>query len=197
MSSPDKHSCTAFDRQQLIASGKLVDVVRAVKRAIDAGAVGPLLIFDDHSSRQIEIDFRGSVDDVLARLPPDAPPAESARGPGRPKLGVVPREVTLLPRHWDWLGQQPGGASAVLRRLVEQALRGNDAPERARQAMESVDRFMQVMAGDLPGYEEASRALYRGERKRFGTLTAAWPQDVRHHLLQLAAIAWDEQKDAC
>lgn len=197
MTSFEKDSCTAFDHQQLIASGALTDVVRAAKQAIDAGTAGPLLIFDDRSSRQIEIDFRGSVDDVLARLQPAAPAADAtARGPGRPKLGVVPREVTLLPRHWDWLGQQPGGASAVLRRLVEQALRGNDAAERARQAMESVDRFMRVMAGDLPGYEEASRALYRGERKRFGTLTAAWPPDVRNHLRKLAAIAWDEQKDA-
>lgn len=197
MTSSNQASCTAFDHQRLIASGAPIDVIRAAKQALDAGASGPVLIFDDRSSRQIEIDFRGSVDDVLARLQPDAAAAETAaRGPGRPKLGVVPREVTLLPRHWDWLGQQPGGASAVLRRLVEQSLRGNDVAERARQAIEAVDRFMQVMAGDLPDYEEASRAFYRGERKRFGTLTAAWPQDVRHHLLQLAAIAWDEQKDA-
>lgn len=190
-------SCTAFDQQRLIASGALAEVVRASKQAFDAGAHGTLLIFDDHSSRQIEVDFRGTLEDVLARLQQDAATAEPAtRGPGRPKLGVVPREVTLLPRHWDWLGQQPGGASAVLRRLIEQALRSNGAKERARQAVESVDRFMQVMAGDLVGYEEASRAFYRGERERFSTLTAAWPQDVRIHLQRLAAIAWDEQSDA-
>jgi hypothetical protein len=200
---PDKimsqHSATsalAFDHQKLLARGALADVVRTAKQALDAGATGPLLILDDHSSHLIEIDFRGTVDEVLARLAPKAVVAEPvSRGPGRPKLGVVPREVTLLPRHWDWLGQQPGGASAVLRRLVEQSMRNGGAKERARQAVESVDRFMRVMAGDAPDYEEALRAFYRGERERFIALTAAWPADVRTHLQQLAAIAWDEQAD--
>jgi hypothetical protein len=159
-----------------------------------------LPVFDEHDSRQLEIDFLGSVDEVLSRLAPHAASASAAepaaRGPGRPRLGVVPREVTLLPRHWAWLGQQPGGASAVLRRLVEQSIRHGGAKERARQAMESVDRFMRVMAGDEPGYEEASRAFYRGDRERFGALTAAWPADVSAHLQQLAAVAWDERADA-
>ncbi|MHB1056996.1 MAG: DUF2239 family protein [Rhodanobacter sp.] len=188
-------SCTAFDHQRLIASGPLAEVARAAKQALDAGAGGPLLIFDDRSSRQVEIDFRGTLDEVLARLPHDDS-TPSSRGPGRPKLGVVPREITLLPRHWDWLATQPGGASAALRRLVEHASRDGDGKGRARLAVEAVDRFMQVMAGDLAGYEEASRAFYRGERERFATLTAAWPQDVRAHLQKLAAIAWDEQSDA-
>jgi hypothetical protein len=193
----DGATCSAFDHHHLLATGPLADVAIAAKQALDAGARGPLLIFDDQSSRPIEVDFRGSAQDVLARLPhAHATPAPTARGPGRPKLGVVPREVTLLPRHWDWLGQQPGGASAVLRRLVEQALRGNDAKDRARQAIESVDRFMRVMGGDLAHYEEASRAFYRGERERFAKLIGAWPEDVRAHLQRLAAIAWDEQADA-
>jgi uncharacterized protein len=197
MSPAGELSCIAFDHQRLLASGPLAEVVRAAKQALDAGADGPLLIFDDRSSRQIEVDFRGTLDEVLARLPQAAAaPAPTSRGPGRPKLGVVPREVTLLPRHWDWLAAQPGGASAVMRRLVEQALRGNGAHERARQAVESVDRFMQVMAGNLAGYEETSRAFYRGEHERFAALTAAWPPDVRTHLLRLAAIAWDEQAGA-
>ena len=196
---PSSHavSCIAFDGPKQIANGALADVARAAKQALDAGATGPLLVFDERDSRQVEIDFRGSVDDVLARLAPSAAPAEPAsRGPGRPKLGVVSREVTLLPRHWTWLGQQPGGASAVLRRLVERSIRHGGAKERARQAMESVDRFMRVMAGDEPGYEEASRAFYRGDRERFNALTAAWPADVRAHLRQLAAVAWDERDDA-
>ncbi|EIL92130.1 DUF2239 family protein [Rhodanobacter spathiphylli] len=189
-------SCIAFDGPQRIGQGALADVARAAKQRLDAGAAGPLLVFDERDSRPIEIDFRGSVDDVLARLAPATPAEPANRGPGRPKLGVVPREVTLLPRHWDWLGQQPGGASAVLRRLVEQSIRQGGAKERARQAIESVDRFMRVMAGDEPGYEEASRAFYRGDRERFGALIAAWPADVSAHLQQLAAIAWDERADA-
>jgi len=193
-------SCIAFDGSKQIAHGTLADVARAAKQALDTGAAGPLLVFDERDSHQVEIDFRGSVDDVLSRLAPHAAPAAAAepasRGPGRPKLGVVPREVTLLPRHWAWLGQQPGGASAVLRRLVEQSIRHGGGKERARQAMESVDRFMRVMAGDEPGYEEASRAFYRGDRARFGVLTATWPADVGAHVRQLAAVAWDEREDA-
>lgn len=187
-------TCTAFDHHRLIASGPLAEVVRAAKLALDAGADEPLLIFDDRDGRQIEVDFRGTLAEVLARLPGAAD--AGTRGPGRPRLGVVPREVTLLPRHWDWLATQPGGASAVLRRLVEQAARGGGAKDRARAAVESVDRFMRVIGGDLPGYEEASRAFYRGDRASFDALTDAWPTDVREHLHRLAAIAWDEQADA-
>jgi hypothetical protein len=191
-------TCIAFDHQSLIASGPMTDVVRAAKRSLDAGVAGPLLIFDDRSSRQIEVDFRGTPEEVLARLSSTEanPGAAATRGPGRPKLGVVPREVTLLPRHWDWLAQQTGGASAALRRLVEHASRNNDAKDRSRQSVESVDRFMRVMAGDLPHYEEASRAFYRRDRASFAEATSEWPQDMRVHLQRLAAIAWDEQADA-
>jgi len=191
---PAKVTCTAFDHHRLIASGPLAEVVRAAKLALDAGASEPLLIFDDRDSRQIEVDFRGTLVEVLARLP--GADAAAARGPGRPKLGVVPREITLLPRHWDWLAAQPGGASATLRRLVEHAARSSDTKDRARRAVESVDRFMRVIGGDLAGYEEASRAFYRGDRAGFDQLTAAWPADVRTHLQSLAAIAWDDQADA-
>ncbi|HEY0197428.1 MAG TPA: DUF2239 family protein [Rhodanobacter sp.] len=108
----------------------------------------------------------------------------------------MPREVTLLPRHWDWLAQQPGGAAAVLRQLVERAVRGNEAEQRAHASNESADRFMQVMAGELPGHQEASRAFYRGARAAFAKRIAGWPRDVRGHLQCLAAIAWDKQADA-
>ncbi|MDE3210521.1 MAG: DUF2239 family protein [Pseudomonadota bacterium] len=194
MTTPDDASCCAFDHHRLIARGPLAEVARAATRALDAGADGPVLVFDERSSRPIELDFRGSPADVLARLAPlGAAPAPANRGPGRPKLGVTAREVTLLPRHWDWLAQQPGGASAVLRRLVEQAQRGDAPKQRARQAMEAVDRFMNAMTGDFAGHEEASRAFYRGERGRFTLLVEHWPADVRDHLRRLVARAWDEQ----
>ena len=190
----DDVTCSAFDDRRLIARGPLAEVVRATKQALDAGAAGSILIFDDRTSQLIEVDFRGSLDEVMARLPGPAPAA--ARGPGRPRLGVVAREVTLLPRHWDWLGQQPGGISGALRRLVENATRQQEPQARARQAQEATDRFMRVMAGDLAGYEEASRALYRGERERFAELTATWPADVREHLLKLAVDAWASEVTA-
>jgi len=191
----DSPSCTAFLGHRLIASGPLPEVALAAKQALDAGAHEPLLVFDDASSLPVEIDFRGTPKEVLGRLrgSPAAPASSATRGPGRPKLGVTAREVTLLPRHWDWLGQQPGGASATLRRLVEEAKRGSGAKERARLASEAADRFMRVMAGDLPSYEEASRAFWRGQRSAFAQRIKTWPQDVRDHLLRLATLAWDEQ----
>lgn len=182
-------TCTAFDGYRLLASGTPAKVALALKHALDAGALGPLLAFDDRSGRPVEFDLRGSEADVLARL--QIAPSLS-RGPGRPRLGVAAREVTLLPRHWDWLAAQPGGASATLRRLVEQALRDGGPAQRTREASEAVDRFMSAMTGNLPGHEEASRAFWRGERERFAQLTDAWPADVRNHLHQFAARAWDE-----
>lgn len=191
-------TCTAFASHRLVASGRLPDVAMACKKVLDAGAQEPLLVFDDHSGRQLEIDFRGTPKQVLARLrtqvaTSDAPAAaQPARGPGRPKLGVVAREVTLLPRHWDWLGEQSGGASATLRRLVEDARRGNGPRERARRAGEALERFMLAMAGNFPGYEEASRCFYRADRTGFDARTAKWPKDVRMHARRLAAMAWDD-----
>jgi hypothetical protein len=185
---PASATCTAFDGHRLLASGPCAEVALAVKRALAAGADGPVLVFDDHSGRPVEFDPRGSEADLRARRSePQAP-----RGPGRPKLGVTAREVTLLPRHWDWLAKQPGGASAALRRLVEQAIRDGGPTQRSRESAEAVDRFMLAMTGNLPGHEEASRAFWRGERERFVQLTEAWPIDVRDHLRRLAAIAWDD-----
>lgn len=190
MTDASNPSCSAFAQHRLIARGTLSAVARAAKQAIDGGASGPVLVFDDHSSRQIELDLRGTPDDVAARLAPAESAPAPVRGPGRPRLGVTAREVTLLPRHWEWLAQQPGGASAVLRRLVEQAQRSGAAKQPARLAMEAVERFMQAMTGDLAGHEEASRAFYRGERENFALLTEPWPVDVRDHLRGLAARAW-------
>lgn len=185
MSPSDVHA-VAFEGPCLLASGPLAEVARAAWQAQRRELAGPLLVFDARSSQPLDLDLRGSEDEVLARLQP--PPAK----PGRPRLGVVAREVTLLPRHWKWLASQRGGASATLRRLVEQASRGSDARSRRRQAGESVDRFMLAMCGDLPGYEEASRAFWRGERETFAGLTHAWPADVRDHLNALATAAWSE-----
>jgi hypothetical protein len=187
----DLGTCIAFDGHRRIAAGSLADVAVATKQAVDAGANGPVLIFDERDGRPLELDLRGTIADVVARLPSPPHDAELApRGPGRPKLGVVAREVTLLPRHWDWLASQPGGASASLRRLVDEARRNHAERDAARLAGEAVDRFMSAMAGNLPGYEEASRAFWRKERERFMQVTDAWPADVREHVRRLATRAW-------
>ena len=172
-----RENFTAFDGHRRLASGPLGDVVLGVKRAIEGGVTRPILIFDDATGQAIDIDTRGADHDVVARYSPQA------RGRGRPRLGVVAREVTLLPRHWDWLNKQSGGASVALRRLVEEARRRGDG---GREARDATYNFMSAMAGDLPGFEEATRALFAGDRQRFGDLIDPWPDDVRAHALELA-----------
>ena len=189
--------CTAFKGARCIAAGELADVALKAKAAVDKGE--QVMIFDDATSESIEVDFRGSAEDVLKRLaqPGDNQAVtEGPRGPGRPKLGVVAREITLLPRHWDWLSAQPGGASVALRKLVEEARRANGGKDRVRQSQEAAYRFMSVMAGNRPGFEEATRALFAGHRDRFDQLIAPWPKDVRHHASTLAADALDAQPGA-
>jgi hypothetical protein len=187
----------AFEGDRRIASGDLREVARAAKQTLDRRDDVSILVFDDAGSGPIEIDFRGTVQEVLARLPDiirgpvaldDAPSAP--RGPGRPRLGVVAREITLLPRHWDWLARQPGGASVAIRRLVEEARRTGEGKDRLRQAREAAYRFMSVMAGNKPHYEDAIRALFAGDRERFEELIAGWPADVRDHASQLAERAF-------
>jgi hypothetical protein len=137
----------------------------------------------------IEVDFRGSAEDVARRMAEEVP-VTVPRRPGRPKLGVVAREVTLLPRHWEWLASQPGGASVVLRKLVEQAKRANPVADARRRAQEAAYRFVSAMAGNEPGFEEAIRALFAGNRERFAEMVEQWPEDVRDHAKKLAAAAF-------
>ena len=189
--------CTAFKGPRCIAAGELADVALKAKTAVDKGE--QVLIFDDTTSESIEVDFRGSAEDVLRRLAQtdgNQVVTDGPRGPGRPKLGVVAREITLLPRHWDWLNAQPGGASVALRKLVEEARRANGGKDRVRQSQEAAYRFMSIMAGNRPGFEEATRALFAGHRDRFDQLIAPWPKDVRHHARKLAADALDAQPRA-
>ena len=194
-------TCIAFEGDRRIGSGDLRDVARLAKASHDCGD-GSILIFDSASSHRVEFDLRGSLDEILARLPtapepgdPLVPPAPetatpSPRGPGRPKLGVVAREVTLLPRHWEWLAQQRGGASVALRRLVDEARHANKDKDRIRQAQEATYRFIAALAGDKPDYEEVARALFAGDAARFAQRTAGWPVDVRDHARVLAAAAF-------
>jgi hypothetical protein len=190
---------TAFDGQRRLASGPLTEVALAVKKSSDRASHAPILIFDDSTGRPIDLDLRGTDSEILKRLPQtagtrgpaaDLPPPDSPlsepRGRGRPRLGVVAREVTLLPRHWDWLGAQPGGASVALRKLVEQARRANGDRDRSRAARDAAYHFMSAMAGDLPGFEEAARALFADDRRRFAGLITAWPDDIRDHVIKLA-----------
>ena len=184
---------SAFAGDRLLAAGPLAEVAIAVKMASGQADHVPILIFDDATGRAIDLDLRGSHRDIIARLPqPRAAEPETApeaRGRGRPKLGVVSREVTLLPRHWDWLNARPGGASVTLRKLVEEARRANADTDRQRAARDAAYHFMSAMAGDRPGFEEASRALFKGDSARLAELIAEWPMDIRQHLLRMLAAS--------
>ena len=187
--------CTAFHGTTCIASGELPSVALAAKAVVDAGPASTILLFDDLTGEFVDLDFRGTPADVARRaeahLEALTAREELPRGPGRPKLGVVAREVTLLPRHWDWLATQPGGASITLRRLVEQARRTSGGRDRVRRSQSAAYRFMSAMAGDEPGFEEAARALFAGNLERFNALVDGWPPDVRDHARRLATGAFD------
>lgn len=199
----------AFEGATCLARGPLAAVALQVKAAIEERPGARLMVFNAQTSEILDFDHRGTQQEVLARLALTHAPAVPAQGqaaegegesdsataktgPGRPKLGVVAREVTLLPRHWAWLAGQPGGASVALRKLVEQARKDSLAQDQLRMSQEASYRFMSAMsamAGSLAGFEEAARALFAADRLRFEALIAPWPVDVQSHLLALAQVA--------
>lgn len=173
-------SYTAFQGCRKVATGNLPEVAAFLRDRPQ----GETLVFDDSSGSQVDLDLRAAPDAGSVR--PVANATAETRRRGRPRLGVAAREVTLLPRHWDWLNSQPGGASVALRKLVDEARRISGDRDRVRAAQEAAYRFMTVTAGNLPGYEEALRALFEYDRRRFGDLIAGWPEDVRDYAVQLA-----------
>ena len=197
--------CTAFEGQRLLSSGPLIEVALAVKTATERGSSSTVLVFDDVTGRVVDLDLRGTKADIIERLsrppqefvgryaprssspssPSEGEPSEP-RGRGRPKLGVVAREVTLLPRQWEWLSAEPGGASAVLRRLVDEARRDGGSLRNRRTAQEAAYQFMLAIAGDLAGYEEAARALFADDRPKLEQQILEWPADIRAHVIRLA-----------
>jgi hypothetical protein len=181
----DQIKYTAFSGDSLLASGCLKDVLLQAKARIDADPAAALLIFEDGTGEQVDFDLRGTPEEVVAR----ALPAARSSGPGRPRLGVVSREVSLLPRQWEWLETQPNGISAALRRLVDEARKRDPEKERARIATEAASRFMTAMGGNLRHFEEATRALFARDAARVEQLTSEWPRDVREHLMRLVRRA--------
>jgi uncharacterized protein len=201
MDEQDQKAYTAFCGSRRLVSGDLAQVASKIKEAIDKGELETVLIFDDLNGELVELDLRGSIKDILKRIEGPASGGDShgvsgdrtqdaPRGPGRPRLGVVSREVTLLPRHWGWLNSQPGGASVALRKLVDEARRVNKDRDKVRHSQEAAYRFMSAVAGNLPGYEEAIRALFAGNRKGFDDSIAPWPEDVGEYALKLSMAAF-------
>lgn len=176
-------SCVAFVDAKKIAGGSVADVLCVLKPRFDADPGEVVWVFEMETGRQIDFDLTGSLEEVLARAAP------VSKGPGRPKLGVTGREISLLPRHWDWLEAQPKGISATVRRLVEEAMRKDPEGERARRLRDAATRVLGVLAGNRPHFEEAMRALYSGETERFESLVKRWPKDVRDLAIEHAREA--------
>lgn len=205
MGEEKQRNYTGFAGHRLLVSGELTEVALKAKAWLDRGDSAPILIFEDETGTPVDLDFRGSLYEFLdklekkraRRVEAEQAVEETRRsGPGRPKLGVVSREVSLLPRHWDWLNSQPGGASVTLRKLVEEAKRNSAGADRARRSQEAAYKFMSIMAGDFPGFEEASRAFFANDSERLEQLIQPWPEDVREHLRRLVAIARKDLENA-
>jgi uncharacterized protein len=182
MENEQEKAFAAFAGDKLVASGTLRDTLRGIKAYLDGDPGRTVLIFDDQTGDQVDFDFRGTFEEVWDRVAPRPKQA----GPGRPRLGVVGREVSLMPRHWEWLDTQPNGASAAIRRLVEEARKRDSGDGRARAAVNAAGKFMWSAAGNLPSFEEASRALYARNGERFAEMIRSWPPDVRAYVERLA-----------
>lgn len=192
---------TAFADHERVASGDRIPVALAVKALLDSGDRRTMLFFADRTGAQVDMDLRGTIEEVTRRLSSEGADGEETQGqtegprtrrsPGRPRLGVVGREITLLPRHWEWLNAQPSGASVTLRKLVEAARRDNANNDRVRSAQGAAFKFMSAIAGNEPGFEEASRSLFAGNKDLFEKYTEPWPQDVRDHARTLATQAFE------
>ena len=161
---------TVFLKDELLVRGAREEVVPRMRELPPLERTSDLLAFDDETGRQIDIDLR-----------PEAQPAPRPRG--RPALGVEAKEVTLLPRHWEWLAQQRGGASATLRKLVEEALRKGRT---AKDHHDTAYRFLNVMAGDLPQFDDAVREMYAGNKVGYDHFSYDWPPAIREHGRRLA-----------
>lgn len=191
-----KLTFTAFSGSEKIAAGDIKDVASEVKEHLKKETRSTVLIFNDRTGEQVDIDLRGTAEALAKRLeglfPSEEAETEVVKGPGRPKLGVVSREITLLPAQWDWLSRQPGGASVTLRKLVEEARKKNLAKDIIRMSQDATYKFMHVMAGDMPHYEEALRALYAKDKEKFTKFISGWPKDVREHSKKLAKATFAE-----
>ena len=199
MSSPSSpepsQRLVAFAGFRQVAAGDRAQVVSALRK-LSTTEETLVRVFNDATGERIDLDLRPEAEvgrSLTAVAEAPATEASAARPVGRPKLGVVAREVTLLPRHWEWLGSQPGGASVTLRRLVDESRKASEGRVSVRASRENAYRFMSEMAGDLPGFEEASRALFAGDKTKFENLVAPWPEDVRLQLAKLATGGWSAE----
>jgi len=183
----DLASYYVFVGDKLVFEGELAEAALAV-HGLSEAREQKAVIFQGNTGTELDLDLRGTATEVGKRYPSSAstepgPEAEPEPDPeprkrGRPKLGVVGREVTLLPRHWQWLDTQRGGASAALRRLVDESRKANSGDDAARAAQVRTQRLLTTLAGNEPGFEEALRSLYARDAKGFAAHTQMLSADV-------------------
>jgi len=180
----------------MVAQGSPREVCAELNRLRAERELHKVMVFDDETGEDFDLEgnlrFRSEIPETPAPGTPPPTPQEAKRGPGRPKLGVVAREVTLLPRHWEWLESQPGGSSVALRRLVEVARKESAPEDRVRRSIEATYRFLSVMCGHLGSFEELARALFRRNWPEFDRLAEDLPRDLNHHLRKLSTKARPE-----
>lgn len=189
---------TAFEGTSRFFHGSFQDVVLKIKERLGRAENSPMLIFSDETGKTMDFNFQGSTREVLKRLETYVSRQQSqpSSGPGRPRLGVISREISLLPRHWEWLANQPGGTSATIRNLVEEARKRSSSRPGIRQLQERAYRVMSGLAGDMQNYQEALRALYRADRKKFLLHIEEWPADVRSYVIELAQPVFKNERQA-
>jgi len=190
-----QNTYTAFEGSFFLVRGSLSEVVLKIKKHLGKSENSSILIFCDSTGKTMDFNFQGKQQDVIKRLEvfvSSEVPIENS-GPGRPKLGVISREVSLLPRHWEWLANQSGGASAILRKLVEDAKKKESGDSNLKLIQEKTYKFMSVMAGDLKGYEEALRALYKKDKKNFLSQIQLWPSDIKNYLVEISSPVFDRK----
>lgn len=187
---------TVFDGFKMISQGSLEEIAIAAKKYSHKNKDSSLLIFSDYSGKQMDLNLSGSEKEVIERLSvfKALEPSLDPTGPGRPKIGVKAREVSLLPMHWEWLSNQSGGSSAAIRRLVDEKIIITSSKEKIKKTQEVIYNFLNAIAGDLPKFEDAIRYLYRLDEKNFKEIVATWPKDLKKHTLNLSDNLFIDQK---
>ena len=180
----DRAKFVVFAKGELLAEGPAAQVVAVLKDRFDRAGDEGVLVFDQATGRGVDFDLSGTLREVMERVQPSTP-----RGPGRPRLGVTSREIALLPRHWEWLEEQPSGISAALRRLVEEAMKKAPGQEQARRLRASLNNVLTAVAGNREHYEEATRALFSDDVERLELLVRTWPRDLRDYTIRQASAA--------
>lgn len=172
MKTKEVRSCTVFENDEVLLRGSETEVRQAVRRARAVRPLGKLIAFFDDNGEDFEVEYvpPGTADAIPEPLVEE----NLVRKAGRPRLGVVAREVTLLPRHWEWLETQPSGPSAALRRLVESARRDSAPADRTRRSVEATYRFLYTMVGNTAFFPELCRALFRRDWERFDAQLGSW-----------------------